>query len=348
MNNPYKSPVRVLVVDDSASMRSLITHALERDGEIEVIGRASNALEAREAIKALNPDVMTLDVEMPHMDGLDFLEKVMRLRPFPVVMVSSLTASGGGAAMKAMELGAVDCVGKPSVGQPDSFGDLAQKVKAAARARLDRRPGKVQGSTPAQGPYESDGKLLAIGASTGGVEALIEVVSGLPALCPPTLIVVHMPSPFTKSFAKRLDGLTPAQVSEAENGTPLKVGHIHVARGGVHLEARGRDALRCAIVEGGLVSGHCPSVDVLFQSVARTCGKNAVGVILTGMGRDGAEGLLAMRRAGARTIGQDEATSLVYGMPKAAFECGAVETQAPLSDIARRILSLTAAQKTGK
>lgn len=348
MNSPIKSPVRVLVVDDSASMRSLISHALERDGEIEVVGRASNALEAREAIKALNPDVMTLDVEMPHMDGLDFLDKVMRLRPFPVVMVSSLTASGAGVAIRAMEIGAVDCVGKPSIAQAGSFEDLAQKVKAAARARLERRtPGKPPSSTPAQATYESDGKLVAIGASTGGVEALVEVISRMPAQCPPTLIVVHMPSPFTKSFAKRLDGMTPANVAEAEDGAPIRVGQIYVARGGTHLEARGRDTLRCAVAAGDTVSGHCPSVDVLFNSVARTCGKNSVGVILTGMGRDGANGLLALRRTGARTIGQDEATSLVYGMPKAAFECGAVEAQAPLHDITKRVLALTSAQGTG-
>lgn len=340
-------PVRVLVVDDSAAMRGLITHALERDPQIEVVGRAANAIEARAAIKALDPDVMTLDVEMPHMDGLDFLDKVMRLRPFPVVMVSSLTSHGASAAIRAMELGAVDCVGKPCVGAAGSFETLAQKVKAAARVRIERRDEAAPRRAAVQGGYESDGRVVAIGASTGGVEALIEVVAAMPAQCPPTLIVIHMPSPFTKSFAKRLDGLTDAQVSEAEDGAPILPGRIHVARGGAQLEARGKDSLRCSVSPAPAVSGHCPSVDVLFESVARSCGARAVGVILTGMGRDGAQGLLALRRAGARTLGQDEATSLVYGMPKAAFESGAVETQAPLGEIGRRLLALTAAQGKG-
>ncbi len=339
-------PVRVLVVDDSASMRGLISAALSRDPAIAVIGQASDPLEAREAIKALDPDVMTLDVEMPKMDGLEFLDKVMRLRPFPVVMVSSLTARGASATIRAMELGAVDCVGKPSIEQPNSFDDLPARVKAAATARLrkraDERPVR---SRAASSSYRSDGKIVAIGASTGGGAALIAVISGYPADCPPTLITLHMPTPFTKSFARRLDGLTDAHVAEADEGAPLETGRVYLAPGSAsHLEVSSSGHRRCRLQNEGPVNGHRPSVDVLFGSVAKSCGSRAVGVILTGMGRDGASGLLAMRRAGAKTLGQNEASSVVYGMPKVAFECGAVEKQVPLADIGAEILNLTSTQ----
>ncbi len=337
--------VRVLVVDDSATMRGLISAALSRDPGIEVIGQASDPLKAREAIKALDPDVMTLDVEMPKMDGLAFLEKVMRLRPFPVVMVSSLTARGAQATIRAMELGAVDCIGKPSIDHPDTFDDLPARVKAAAGARLNKRADERQ--TVAAAPsssYQPDGKLVAIGASTGGVEALIAVLTGYPANCPPTVITLHMPTPFTKSFARRLDGLTGACVTEGEEGAPLEVGRVYLAPGSVsHLEVSGVGRRRCRLRSDEPVNGHRPSVDVLFDSVAKACGARAIGVILTGMGRDGAAGLLAMRRAGARTLGQSEASSVVYGMPKVAFECGAVEKQVSLVDIGQEILALTSA-----
>jgi two-component system chemotaxis response regulator CheB len=348
------NPVRVLVVDDSATMRGLIAAALSRDAEIVVVGEASDPLEAREAIKALNPDVMTLDVEMPRMDGLEFLDKVMRLRPFPVVMVSSLTARGASATIKAMELGAVDCIGKPSIEHPNSFDDLPARVKSAAAARLHKRAGdraarphrraddRIAGESGSS--YHPDGRVVAIGASTGGVEALIAILAEYPANCPPTVITLHMPTPFTKSFARRLDGLTDARVGEAEPGASLEVGRVYLAPGSAtHLEVSSSGHWRCRLQSDDLVNGHRPSVDVLFDSVAKSCGPRAVGVILTGMGRDGAAGLLAMRRAGARTIGQNEATSIVYGMPKVAFECGAVEKQAPLSAIATEILSLTSA-----
>jgi two-component system chemotaxis response regulator CheB len=339
-------PVRVLVVDDSATMRGLISASLSSDPGIAVIGQASDPLEAREAIKALDPDVMTLDVEMPKMDGLAFLEKVMRLRPFPVVMVSSLTAKGAHATIRAMELGAVDCIGKPSMDHPDTFDDLPARVKAAAGARLrnraDARPARA--AAPASS-YQPDGKIVAIGASTGGVEALIAVLTGYPANCPPTVITLHMPTPFTKSFARRLDGLTGARVTEGEEGAPLEVGRVYLAPGSFsHLEVASPNHWRCRLHGDEPVNGHRPSVDVLFDSVARTCGAKAVGVILTGMGRDGAAGLLAMRRAGARTIGQTEASSVVYGMPKVAFEYGAVEKQVSLADIGQGILALTSAQ----
>ncbi|HYA74614.1 MAG TPA: chemotaxis response regulator protein-glutamate methylesterase [Roseiarcus sp.] len=337
------NPVRVLIVDDSATMRGLISAALSRDAGIAVVGQASDPLEAREAIKALNPDVMTLDVEMPKMDGLEFLDKVMRLRPFPVIMVSSLTAKGASATIRAMELGAVDCVGKPSIDHPNSFDDLPARVKAAAtaclRKRAEQRVAKGRAPLPS---YRSDGKVVAIGASTGGVEALISVLTGYPQNCPPTVITLHMPTPFTKSFARRLDGLTDARVGEAEDGAPLEVGRVYLAPGSAtHLEVSNSSHWRCRLQSEDPVNGHRPSVDVLFASVAKACGPRAVGVILTGMGRDGAAGLLAMRRAGARTLGQNEVTSVVYGMPKVAFECGAVEKQASLADIGGEILNLT-------
>jgi two-component system chemotaxis response regulator CheB len=340
-------PVRVLIVDDSATMRGLISAALSRDPGIAVVGQAADPLQAREAIKALDPDVMTLDVEMPKMDGLEFLDKVMRLRPFPVVMVSSLTARGAGATIRAMELGAVDCIGKPSIEAPNSFDDLPARVKAAASARIrrrgDERPSRPVASSVSS--HRSDGKIVAIGASTGGVEALIAVLTGYPDTCSPTVITLHMPTPFTKSFARRLDGLTGARVAEAEDGAPLEVGRVYLAPGSAtHLEVTNSGHWRCRLQSEDLVNGHRPSVDVLFNSVAKTCGARAVGVILTGMGRDGAAGLLAMRRAGARTLGQNEATSVVYGMPKVAFDLGAIEKQLPLGDIGAEILNLTSAQ----
>ncbi|MBV8663508.1 MAG: chemotaxis response regulator protein-glutamate methylesterase [Hyphomicrobiales bacterium] len=339
-------PVRVLVVDDSATMRGLIVASLSRDPGISVVGQAADPLLAREAIKALDPDVMTLDVEMPKMDGLEFLEKVMRLRPFPVVMVSSLTAKGAGATIRAMELGAVDCIGKPSIDAPNSFDDLPARVKAAASARIRRRFDDQAARPAASAPaYRSDGKLVAIGASTGGVEALIAVLTGYPVNCPPTVITLHMPTPFTKSFARRLDGLTPAKVTEAEDGAPLEAGRVYLAPGSAtHLEVAHPSAWRCRLNTDALVNGHRPSVDVLFNSVAKTCGHRALGVILTGMGKDGAAGLLAMRKAGSRTIGQNEGTSVVYGMPKVAFESGAVEKQLSLGDIGAEILALTSTQ----
>jgi two-component system chemotaxis response regulator CheB len=344
-------PVRVLVVDDSATMRGLISAALSRDPDITVVGGAADPLQAREAIKALDPDVMTLDVEMPKMDGLEFLDKVMRLRPFPVVMVSSLTAKGASATIRAMELGAVDCIGKPSIENPNSFDDLPARVKSAAGARIGNRVAPPRVATPAAASassYRSDGRIVAIGASTGGVEALIAVLTGYPAACPPTVITLHMPTPFTKSFARRLDGLTDAQVSEAEDGAPLEPGRVYLAPGSAtHLEVAHSSNWRCRLQGESLVNGHRPSVDVLFKSVANLCGARAVGVILTGMGRDGAAGLLAMRKAGARTLGQNEATSVVYGMPKVAYENGAVEKQLALGDIGAEVLSLTST-KNGK
>jgi two-component system chemotaxis response regulator CheB len=339
-------PVRVLVVDDSATMRGLISASLADDPGVEVIGQAADPLEAREAIKALNPDVMTLDVEMPKMDGLEFLEKVMRLRPFPVVMVSSLTARGATATIRAMELGAVDCIGKPSIDHPNSFDDLPARVRAAAGARMQRSSVGRPSALEELAAYKPDGRIVAIGASTGGVEALISVIAGYPENCPPTVVAVHMPSPFTRSFARRLDGLTGAKVAEAEDGAPIEVGRVHLAPGTLtHLEVAGGAHPRCRLSNNERVNGHRPSVDVLFESTAKALGARAVGVILTGMGRDGASGLLSMRRAGASTLGQNEASSVVYGMPKVAFEIGAVERQLALSDMRAGILKLTTSGK---
>lgn len=270
------------------------------------------------------------------MNGIEFLEKIMRLRPMPVIMVSTLTQAGAGITLRALEIGAVDCVGKPD------FDGLVEKVKAAAGARVRA----LEVARPAQRPtdYRPGERVVAIGSSTGGVEALITVLQNFPENCPPTLITQHMPATFTKSFAERLNRLCAPRVEEAQDGAPIKIGAIYLAPGGAaHLEARG-SAQRpvCALRSADPVSGHRPSVDVLFHSVARVFGARALGVILTGMGKDGADGLLAMREAGARTLGQDEASSVVYGMPKAAFQIGAVEKQAPLSRLGPIMLDLCA------
>ena len=268
---------------------------------------------------------MTLDVEMPKMDGLEFLEKVMRLRPFPVVMVSSLTARGATATIRAMELGAVDCIGKPSIDQPNSFDDLPARsprrraARGCTRAAASGGRARVDAASPS---YKPDGKIVAIGASTGGVEALIAVIAGYPENCPPTVITLHMPTPFTQSFARRLDGLTGAQVAEAEDGAPIEVGRVYLAPGSAHSSRGGGGAHpRCRLQQQR--TGQRPP-PVRRRAVRirwpRPSARSAVGVILTGMGRDGAAGLLAMRRAGASTLGQNEASSVVYGMPKVAFE----------------------------
>lgn len=339
--------IRVLVVDDSATMRSLIRATLERDPAIRIVGEAADPLEAREAIKALNPDVLTLDVEMPNMNGLDFLERIMRLRPMPVIMVSTLTSRGAEATLNALELGAVDCVAKPATAGPGAFNELADKVKAAAGARV--RPKTTTTNMAPHAPalrpaFTPNGRIVAIGSSTGGVEALITVLSGFPANCPPTVITQHMPATFTRSFAERLDRLTAPHVTEAVEGDVLKTGHVYLAPGGAHhLEVAGSTTLRCRLTDASPVNSHRPSVDVLFESVAKTAKANAVGVILTGMGRDGAAGLLSMQDAGASTLGQNEATCVVYGMPKAAMEIGAVQRQLPLERIASHVLALAGA-----
>ena len=358
--------IRALIVDDSATMRGFIAAALRRDPGIEVVGQATCAADARQAIKHLNPDVITLDIEMPAMNGLEFLEKIMRLRPMPVVMVSTLTSRGADATLQALELGAFDCVAKPSVAGLHAFDELAATVRAAACARVRPRvhfQGHPQGhpttaypalrarppsGAPSPG-FRPDGRVLAIGASTGGVEALLAILAQLPANCPPTVITQHMPEAFTRSFAARLNRACAAEVGEATDGAPLLPGRVYLAPGGpAHLEVVGSGAWRCRLRPGDPVSGHRPSVDVLFASVAKAAGPRALGVILTGMGRDGAQGLLAMRQEGARTLGQDEASCVVYGMPKVAFELQAVEKQVRLEDIAAEIIEITNLQQGKK
>ena len=343
--------IRALIVDDSATMRSLIAAALRRDPGIEVVGQATCAAEARQAIKTLNPDVITLDIEMPAMNGLEFLEKIMRLRPMPVVMVSTLTSRGADATLEALELGAFDCVAKPSVAGVHAFDALAATVRAAAGAQVRSRTmfpvpmARPLPDAPSPG-FQPDGRVLAIGSSTGGVEALLTILSRLPANCPPTVVTQHMPEAFTRSFAARLNRACAAEVSEATDGAPLLPGRIYLAPGGpAHLQIAGNGTWRCRLRPDDPVSGHRPSVDVLFASVAKAAGPHALGVILTGMGRDGAQGLLAMRQAGARTLGQDEASCVVYGMPKVAFEMQAVEKQVRLENIAAEIIEITNLQR---
>ncbi len=338
------SKLRVLVVDDSPTMRQLVTRALESDPAITVAGTAGSALEARELIKQLNPDVMTLDVEMPEMDGLSFLERVMRLRPMPVVMVSTLTAQGTETAISALALGAVDCVVKPTAAHPDSFGKLPAKVKIAAKVKRRLPEAEPDPAPGFRGAYQPADKVIAIGSSTGGVEALIAVLTRFPANCAPTLITQHMPPVFTRNLAQRLDRMCAPQVLEASHGAPLKAGTIYVAPGGdLHLEVAA-GGQTCVLKPGGPVNGHCPSVDRLFMSMARHVGPRGVGALLTGMGRDGAQGLLDMRRAGARTFAQDEASSVVYGMPRAAVEIGAAEHQHSLARIGPAVIEATAAR----
>lgn len=341
-------PVRALVIDDSATMRKIISFALSSAPGIEVVGEAPDPTEAFRMVDTLDPDVITLDVEMPKMNGLDFLRRVMKHRPRPVIMVSTLTVSGAAVTVEALMNGAFDCVAKPSLQDNKTFAELADKVRAAGESRRARqeRSQAAQQSQPAAPAaavahgYRATERIVAIGASTGGVEALITVLSGFPANCPPTVITQHMPANFTKSFSERLDRLCKPVVTEARDRELLSPGHVYIAPGGqFHLEVTKRgDLFESRLREGDPVSGHRPSVDVLMSSVAKAAGRSAVGAILTGMGRDGAQGLLQIRQAGGRTIGQNEASSLIYGMPRVAQEIGAVEKQVHLTRISQEIL----------
>ncbi|WP_267382461.1 MULTISPECIES: chemotaxis response regulator protein-glutamate methylesterase [unclassified Sphingomonas] len=336
-------PVRVLVVDDSATMRGMLRAMLGRDPAIEIVGEAIDAVHARRLIKELNPDVVTLDIEMPGMNGLEFLEKIMRLRPMPVVIVSSLTVRGAAATVRALEAGAFDCFAKPtSIAAIRDDDSLARLIHAAAGSPRRIARNSVSHTAASAGLNGQGIDLIAVGASTGGVEALLEVIGGFAADCPPTVIVQHMPATFTPSFAERLNRTCPPNVAEARSGTLLKRGHVYLAPGGTHhMEILGANAPRIRLFEGDKVSGHRPSVDVLFRSVAKL-GLTSVGILLTGMGADGAAGLLAMRQSGARTIGQDQATSVVYGMPQSAFVIGAVGRQLPLQRIAAAAMEVAA------
>lgn len=347
--------IRVLIVDDSAVMRGLLSEMISGAPDIEVVGMASDAGMAREMIKALNPDVLTLDVHMPKMDGLEFLDRLMRLRPMPVVMVSSFTEAGSETTLKALELGAVDFIGKPRADGAKSMEEYAEelvdKIRAAKSARLRRqamtRPlyppviSGVAGSTsaPLVNRAASNGKIIFVGASTGGTEAIKEFLLGMPADGPPILIVQHMPESFTASFARRLDGLCAPRVFEAQGNEKVESGHVYIAPGHSHLQIRrAAGGYVTELLATPPVNRHRPSVDVLFDSAATLVGRQAIGVILTGMGKDGALGLLRMRQAGARTLGQDEASCVVYGMPREAFLIGAVEEQSSLEEMARRTL----------
>jgi two-component system chemotaxis response regulator CheB len=345
--------IRVLTVDDSALMRQVLAALLGRDPGIEVIGAAPDPYIAREKIKALNPDVLTLDVEMPKMDGLTFLEKLMRGHPMPVVMVSSLTEVGCQTTLRALELGAVDFIAKPKIdlreGMEEVAQDLLDKVKAAAIAQVrgpravgagdQRSPGSpLSLGAPSTAMIKTTDTIIAIGASTGGTEAVKEVLERLPPNTPPILITQHMPERFTKTWADRLNSLCRIAVKEAEDGDSVLPGHALIAPGGYHMTlVRSGARYTVQINQEPPVNRHRPSVDVMFASVARDAGANAVGVILTGMGGDGAKELLAMKQAGAFTIAQDEASCIVFGMPKEAIKLGGVDQVLPLADIAGAI-----------
>jgi len=349
---------RVVVVDDSALVRSLLTEIINRQPDMECVGAAADPLIAREMIRNLNPDVITLDVEMPRMDGIDFLAKLMRLRPMPVVMVSTLTERGADVTMRALELGAVDFVAKPKIGVADGLRllaeDITDKVRIAAKATLRRAPAPAPASRPTQPggladvpaprPPASVGrlsteKIIFIGASTGGTEATKEVLMQLPADCPAVVITQHMPPGFTKSYAARLDGLCRIRVAEARDGERILPGHAYIAPGGLHLSVERSGANYVARVQDGEpVNRHKPSVEVLFKSAARVVGPNALGVMLTGMGADGARAMKEMRDAGSHNLAQDEASCVVYGMPREAVAAGAVHEVLPLTQIAPKLI----------
>lgn len=340
--------IRVLCVDDSALVRSLMVEIIDSQPDMEVVAVAPDPLVARDLIKQHNPDVLTLDVEMPRMDGLDFLERLMRLRPMPVVMVSSLTERNSDVTLKALELGAVDFVTKPKLGLRDGlleYGNvIADKIRAAAMSRPRRRTISDNEPKPVRrlvSNFSTTEKLILIGASTGGTEAIRQILEPLPANSPAILITQHMPAGFTKSFVQRLDGLCDVQVHEAEHGQRVLPGHVYLAPGGVaHMKlARSGANYVVELEDSEPVNRHRPSVDVLFESAAKVAGKNAVGVILTGMGKDGAKGLLAMKEAGAQTFAQDEATCVVFGMPREALAIGAASEAVPLPKISEKLLA---------
>ncbi|MFZ5484934.1 MAG: protein-glutamate methylesterase/protein-glutamine glutaminase [Pseudomonadota bacterium] len=341
------SKLKVLIIDDSALIRSVMREIINSQPDMEVVGMAPDPLVARELIKQTNPDVLTLDVEMPKMNGLEFLEKLMRLRPIPVVMVSTLTERGSEVTLKALELGAIDFISKPKLGVSEAMAELTQeisdKIRTAARARV-RRHTLASESSAAPKPLaghilSTTEKVVFIGSSTGGTEALKEVLTRMPAQSPAIMMTQHMPESFTPSFAARLNSLSAMTVKEAEHNERVLPGHAYLAPGHSHLLVKKSGAYYYTeLSTAPPVNRHRPSVDVLFESAAGVLGHNAIAVMLTGMGKDGAAGMLKMREAGAYTIAQDEASCVVYGMPKAAVEIGAVQEVASLNDIAGCIL----------
>ncbi len=365
--------IKVVVVDDSALVRSLLSEIVNKQRDMTCVGAASDPYVAREMIRNLNPDVITLDVEMPRMDGIDFLEKLMRLRPMPVVMVSTLTERGAEVTMRALELGAVDFVAKPKVGVShglaEAASEIVEKIRVASRARVFRRttaaaaaigggapagakaprpadapasPASAPAATPRVAPIgvrQGTEKIVAIGSSTGGTEAIRAILTALPHDFPAILITQHMPPGFTRSFADRLNQQCRIQVKEAGHQERLVPGHAYIAPGGVHLRVERSGANYVAALDNAEpVNRHRPSVEVLFNSVAQCVGPNAIGVMLTGMGRDGAEGMRRMRDAGAYNVAQDEATCVVYGMPREAVAAGAVHEILPITAIAAHLL----------
>ncbi|MFT6913532.1 MAG: two-component system chemotaxis response regulator CheB [Paracoccaceae bacterium] len=348
-------PYKVLIIDDSAVVRQIMQQILDEDPDLEVIGVASDPFVAAERIKRQVPDVITLDVEMPRMDGITFLRRLMAQKPIPVVICSSLVSAESETLSQALEAGAVDIVCKPELGVKEFFEDacmtIRDAVKAAAQAKLSsQRPRRIEKKLSADAVLpppsaramaRTTEKIIALGASTGGTEALRVVLEELPLDCPPVLVVQHMPEIFTAAFARRLDSICGVTVKEAQNGDRMLRGHVLIAPGNKHtLLTRSGANYAVEVRDGPLVSRHRPSVDVMFRSVARTAGKNAVGVIMTGMGDDGAKGLLEMREAGARTLGQDEQSCVVYGMPKEALKAGGVEDELPLAKISNAIRRL--------
>jgi two-component system chemotaxis response regulator CheB len=340
--------IKVLVIDDSALIRSLLTEIINSQSDMVVVGAAPDPLVARDMIKQLNPDVLTLDVEMPKMDGLDFLEKLMRLRPMPVVMVSTLTERGSEITMRALELGAIDFVTKPKMSISEGMREyteiIADKIRVAAQARIASPPRQSSNGTATpvllRNPLISSEKLLIIGASTGGTEAIKSFLLQMPSDCPGILITQHMPAGFTKSFANRLDSICQISVKEAEGGERILPGHAYIAPGDKHLLlARSGANYVTQLSDAPAVNRHKPSVDVLFDSAAAYAGKNALGVILTGMGKDGAAGMAQMKSAGAHNFAQNEESCVVYGMPKEAVAHGGVDEVAHLHDLPKLVLN---------
>ncbi|MDI6762179.1 MAG: chemotaxis response regulator protein-glutamate methylesterase [Thermodesulfobacteriota bacterium] len=338
--------IKVLIVDDSAIVRKIFSEDLSRETDLEVVGTAPDPFVARDKIIRLKPDVILLDIEMPRMDGLTFLKKLMHFYPLPVIIVSSLTPKGSGMALEAMEYGAVDVLSKP--GGPYSVGDMSlqlkEKIRAAAKVRMDRV--RKTGSGSPIGPVtkilsETTQKVIAIGASTGGTEALKEVLIRLPLNTPGILIVQHMPAQFTRAFAERLNGICQIEVKEAKDTDSVLNGQALIAPGNFHMILRRSGAKYYVNVKDGpMVHHQRPAVDVLFNSVAQYAGSNAIGVILTGMGADGAQGMLKMKEGGARTIAQDEESCVVFGMPKEAIKLNAIDRVAPLGQISNEIIQM--------
>jgi two-component system chemotaxis response regulator CheB len=354
------SKIKVLIVDDSALVRKILTEIMSSDNELEIVGVAQDPLIAREKIKQLKPDVITLDVEMPRMDGVTFLKNLMRLHPLPVVMISSLTEKGADITLEALEIGAVDFIAKPKIDVKDGLEDYANeiisKVKMAAQTKVNKNSGikttavsmkvapklsadAVLGKQHDAKKFKTTEKILAIGASTGGTEAIKEVLMQLPADAPGTVISQHIPEAFSGPFALRMDKNSAMTVCEASDGQQILPGHVYIAPGSHHLlvERSGAQYI-CRLNDGPPVNRHKPSVDVMFRSVAQNAGPNAIGVILTGMGDDGAKGLKEMLETGSPTMVQDEKTSVVWGMPGEAYKIGAAQEVLPLSDIAKNII----------